>query len=313
MVVVLHRVAAGFKSSRCKARSAGFHSVAYNYISALDDFVLVLMYRISLYCFLALVVLLMSSLTTRYGKCLLDLRTCLASKAISTTARTSPTLSRHYHQQAPTLTSQRASTTSQPILRSQYFSSTSSHAEPSMQHVRSTSSADSTASRKHDFTYEIAASFCSKQNKFDPMSNYYTFPSTSHKILLSGQTPWTPASGRFESGQDALYTSVLGDDGLSFGLADGVGGWADQGIDPSDFSHGLCDRMAEASEAFGKNRTKAPQGNSLPKDLPRRILQEAFDGISDDDSVQGGGSTACVGVVDWAGKMTTAKYVKIVS
>jgi len=268
------------------------------------------MYRISLYCFLAFVVLLMSSLSTRYGRCLLDMRTCLTSKAVSTSSRTSPTLSRYYHQQSSILASQRAETTSIQPQRSQCLSSGSSHDVTSMQHTRPSSTAASTSSRQHDFTYEIAASFCGKQHKFDPESHYYTFPSTSHKILLSGQTPWTPASGRLESGQDALYTSALGDAGLSFGLADGVGGWADQGIDPSDFSHGLCNRMAEASEGFGKNRTNATQGNSLPKDLPRRILQEAFDGISDDDTVQGGGSTACVGVVDWSGKMTAAKYVE---
>jgi protein phosphatase PTC7 len=173
------------------------------------------------------------------------------------------------------------------------FSSTSST------RIQAASPTSSVGITSPTYTYRLAASFCGKSHAFDPSSHYFTFSSETNKTLLSGHIEYTRDSGRIPSGQDACFVSRLGDSGIALGLADGVGGWADQGIDPSDFSHGLCNRMADESEKY--------QGEGEEKDLPRRILQRAFDDISKDESIPGGGSTACVGVVDWQGRHTAAK------
>ena len=39
----------------------------------------------------------------------------------------------------------------------------------------------------------------------------------------------------YKGGEDALYT-----DKQILSVADGVGGWADQGVDPANFSKRLC-------------------------------------------------------------------------
>lgn len=172
-----------------------------------------------------------------------------------------------------------------------------------------TSSKPSTTSR---FTYRLAASFCGKQHGFNPSAMFYTFSSATNTRRLSGQPlekHLARPKARIPSGQDACFVGPLGDSGVALGLADGVGGWADQGIDPSDFSHGLCERMASEAAKFGQGKGKGLAEMAWPADLPRQILQNAYDGLAEDDSVKGGGSTACLGVVDWWGRFTAAKYV----
>lgn len=172
-----------------------------------------------------------------------------------------------------------------------------------------TSSEPSTTSR---FTYRLAASFCGKQHGFNSSAMFYTFSSATNTRRLSGQPlekHLARPKARMPSGQDACFISPLGESGVALGLADGVGGWADQGIDPSDFSHGLCERMASEAAKFGQGKGEGFAETVWPADLPRQILQNAFDDLAEDDSVKGGGSTACLGVVDWWGRLTAAKYV----
>jgi len=171
------------------------------------------------------------------------------------------------------------------------------------QNATTTAPNSSSSSR---FTYRLAASFCGKQHGFNPSAMFYTFSSTTNTRRLSGQPlekHLARPKARIPSGQDACFVSPLGDSGVALGLADGVGGWADQGIDPADFAHGLCERMALESERFAQDQKEM----AWPPDLPRRILQNAYDDLAEDDSVKGGGSTACLGVVDWWGRMTAAK------
>lgn len=75
---------------------------------------------------------------------------------------------------------------------------------------------------------------------------------------------------------------------LVFGVADGVGGWDDMGIDSADFSHGLCARMA----AVAATRNEERDGRLGAEEM----LQRAYDMVLDEGQVLGGGSTACVAV-----------------
>jgi protein phosphatase PTC7 len=105
---------------------------------------------------------------------------------------------------------------------------------------------------------------------------------------------------RHKSGQDAFFTSEIGTSKsgyLAFGVADGVGGWADSGIDPSDFSHGLCEYMIVHS-------TSAPDPSTIN---PLTIMQPAYEDVLGDRYVVAGGSTACVGIVTPDGELKVGK------
>lgn len=145
-------------------------------------------------------------------------------------------------------------------------------------------------SRRHSpprrFTYHVAASFIAKDRPFDPNNHVFQF----NPYAQIQQPQSTPRSSRPESGHDAFFVSRMSDDGsVAFGVADGVGGWTESGVDPADFSHGLCAYMATAAR-------EAREGDGGLKVTSRQIMQRGYDAISKDPSVQAGGSTACVGI-----------------
>jgi len=82
-----------------------------------------------------------------------------------------------------------------------------------------------------------------------------------------------------------------------FGIADGVGGWQDQGINPAMFSNGLCRYMAET--------TYRPERE---EDLrPSKILSKAYEQVQQDRIIVAGGSTASIAAVAPSGQMEVAK------
>lgn len=106
-------------------------------------------------------------------------------------------------------------------------------------------------------------------------------------------------TGRPGSGQDAFFASRIGNSSnVAFGVADGVGGWSDSGIDSAHFSHGLCRYMAiSAREA----------GDPAEKFAVRELLQHGYLGVVADRDILGGGSTACVAVARNNGNLEVAK------
>ena len=144
------------------------------------------------------------------------------------------------------------------------------------------------------FSYRIGASFSAKGRRFDPKEDVYTFhPSgapTSERDIYTG---------RPKSGQDAFFISNAGNsNGVAFGVADGVGGWSDSGIDSAHFSHGMCKWMART----------ANNGSSSEKDLtPQNLLQSAYDNLVEDGKISGGGSTACIAVGNPNGTLRVSK------
>ncbi|RPA83211.1 protein serine/threonine phosphatase 2C [Ascobolus immersus RN42] len=97
--------------------------------------------------------------------------------------------------------------------------------------------------------------------------------------------------GRMETGQDSFFlaqlpaTSFGEEGGLAVGVADGVGGYIESGFDSADFSHTLCEYMAAEASTQTAREVSA-----------QRVMRKAYDRIVKDNIVQGGGSTACVGV-----------------
>ncbi|KAI0203842.1 protein serine/threonine phosphatase 2C [Astrocystis sublimbata] len=145
-------------------------------------------------------------------------------------------------------------------------------------------------------TYHVAASFSAKNKKFDPFSDVFHF-NPYNRIQTEKKTP---KSKRPASGQDAFFVSRVGDtNSVAFGVADGVGGWEESGVDPADFAHSFCDYMASA--AYGHKST----GTDDPL-APRALMQRGYDDVSKDRSIYAGGSTAIVAVASEDGKLDIA-------
>lgn len=171
------------------------------------------------------------------------------------------------------------------------------HASNSSRRMYSTSAPSQplpTKASDSTFSYRIGASFSAKGRRFDPKEDIYTFdlsrPPTLEKDIYTG---------RPKSGQDAFFVSNAGkNNGVAFGVADGVGGWSDSGIDSAHFSHGMCKWMARI----------ASNGSSSEKDLtPQTLLQSAYDSLVEDGKISGGGSTACIAVGNPNGTLRVSK------
>ncbi|OTA97934.1 hypothetical protein M434DRAFT_391543 [Hypoxylon sp. CO27-5] len=145
------------------------------------------------------------------------------------------------------------------------------------------------------FTYHAAASFSAKYKKFDPIAHVFHF-NPYNRI----QTQKRPKSKRPASGQDAFFISRVGDtNAVAFGIADGVGGWEDSGVDPADFSHSFCDYMAAAAYEH------KPDGGELLL-TARSLMQRGYDDVCRDGSIHAGGSTASIGIASEDGKLEVA-------
>ena len=81
-----------------------------------------------------------------------------------------------------------------------------------------------------------------------------------------------------KGGEDAWF---IAEDGMSFGVADGVGGWAEHGVDPAEYARQL---MAHCKEAL---LTEQPCGAAPKRALKRAHLRTRVMGSS----------TACVSIL----------------
>ncbi|KAG6113476.1 hypothetical protein E4U31_000710 [Claviceps sp. LM219 group G6] len=166
---------------------------------------------------------------------------------------------------------------------------------PSISSTSSRSLSTSSSPSPPRFSYHIASSFNGKDRRYDRSSHVFHF-NPYNRI----QPPRSRRrSSRPESGQDAFFVSRVQDTGcVAFGVADGVGGWVDSGVDPADFAHGLCDFMAASAYTYDAGQNRRPTA--------RRIMQTGYDALCQDGSVQAGGSTACVGVAAPDGTLDVA-------
>ncbi|UKZ81334.1 hypothetical protein TrVFT333_009106 [Trichoderma virens FT-333] len=161
------------------------------------------------------------------------------------------------------------------------------------QPLRSYSDLSSSSSSK--FSYHIAASFIAKDRPYDPSTHVFHF-NPYNRI----QPPrHRRKSSRPESGHDAFFVSRVNESGsVAFGVADGVGGWVDSGVDPADFSHGFCDYMAAAAYEYPAASDKALTA--------RKLMQMGYDAVCKDPNVPAGGSTACVAIARPGGVLDVA-------
>lgn len=123
---------------------------------------------------------------------------------------------------------------------------------------------------------------------------------------------------RPNSGEDSFFYTATdhAPRGVAVGVADGVGGWTEIGVDPSAFSQALCDEMHQlftnylietapdppaASSTDGTDGIAPataqynPSSTQLPS--PRALLEKAYQNVLDQAQILAGGSTACVAVL----------------
>ncbi|KAF3909090.1 hypothetical protein ABW21_db0204478 [Orbilia brochopaga] len=153
-----------------------------------------------------------------------------------------------------------------------------------------TDSEDASAGRT--FQYNISVSYVSKGKRWDP-SNVFNF-SPYKRVAFEGN--WAARKrGRPKTGQDAFFVSRVSDTGaVAFGVADGVGGYSMSGIDSADFSHTLCEDMAEISY-----HSEVP----MPADM---LIEAGYLSACNNPNIAGGGSTACVAIAKPDGTMEAA-------
>ncbi|OCK77902.1 5-azacytidine resistance protein azr1 [Lepidopterella palustris CBS 459.81] len=154
------------------------------------------------------------------------------------------------------------------------------------------------------YSYRIAASYSAKGHRLHPGRDLFT-----HNGLEQCKSTITDIKEcklhkdkrtRPRSGQDAFFVSQVGDsDTIAFGVADGVGGWSESGVDPADFAHGLCEYMACAARMF-------PEGSKAGPLHPKDLLQIGYKEVMQDKSIIGGGSTACIALAEPDGLVEVA-------
>ncbi|KAL2361568.1 hypothetical protein RJZ56_005525 [Blastomyces dermatitidis] len=117
--------------------------------------------------------------------------------------------------------------------------------------------------------------------------------------LQTGTTALARKMSRFDSGEDAFFVSKVNDEpsAVAFGVADGVGGWSESGVDPADFSHALCSNMAQAALEWN---------SKLEKVRPRALMQAGYERCKADQSIFAGGSTASIGIAHNDGRVELA-------
>ncbi|PNY29207.1 Protein phosphatase 2C, mitochondrial [Tolypocladium capitatum] len=146
------------------------------------------------------------------------------------------------------------------------------------------------------FSCHIASSFIAKDRPYDPSTHVFHF--SPYNRIQPPRRHRRPSS-RPDSGHDAFFVSRVNDSGaVAFGVADGVGGWVDSGVDPADFSHGLCDYMADVAYQHDPARS--------PPLTARRLMQKGYDAVCNDRSLHSGGSTACVAIAAPDGTLDVA-------
>ncbi|KAK5150008.1 Protein phosphatase 2C 7 [Recurvomyces mirabilis] len=149
------------------------------------------------------------------------------------------------------------------------------------------------------FTYRLAAAASGK--KSPPRSpkggrDFWYYTSTN----ANAQPPYL-RSTKPQSGEDAFFAATIGgsEHHVAFGVADGVGGWQDSGVDPSEFSHGLSGLMA-GTAYLHEGLTEGK--NARPQDL----MQVAYDAVIGNPRILAGGCTASLAVASADGSMESA-------
>lgn len=114
----------------------------------------------------------------------------------------------------------------------------------------------------------------SKKRKKNTTRNMLTRASSTNRLAFARSAAWCiPAPGKkSKTGEDGFYITR---NGLSLGVADGVGGWAEQGVDPSIFTRKFMRFALQDAEAL----TAASATADNKKYTSGAIMHSAFDKV----------------------------------
>ncbi|KAG0220770.1 Protein phosphatase PTC7 [Mortierella sp. GBA43] len=102
-------------------------------------------------------------------------------------------------------------------------------------------------------------------------------------------------AGKVDAGEDAFF-HVSTPSRVALGVADGVGGWSEVGVDPALFSWALMDNaeaVARLTDADHHSDSKGGRSSKVPLDA-QSILDGAYTELVESGKVQAGSSTACI-------------------
>ncbi|KAL7266233.1 Protein phosphatase 2C 7 [Rhizina undulata] len=138
------------------------------------------------------------------------------------------------------------------------------------------------------YRYRVAAAFVAATGKFDGSRQVWGNERCVKSSWGQHKLP--------EMGQDAFFIKTVGGGGaLAVGVADGVGGYRNEGINSADFSSTLC-AMMSSEAASAEAEVVTPEG----------LIEVAYERILDEDDIPVGASTACVGVAKPDGTLDIA-------
>ncbi|KAI0082669.1 protein serine/threonine phosphatase 2C [Panus rudis PR-1116 ss-1] len=163
----------------------------------------------------------------------------------------------------------------------------------------------STSALPRPFRFHVGASWAGKQP--DPIKKKIktaSFPSTSAIGAWRDHVLSRPkANKRKDIGEDFFYIQDMrNQSGLSMGVADGVGGWIDSGVDPALFAQALmhhAHRYAKTSWP-GEPEIDPTQDYEEREQVegwelrPQECLELAYGGVLRERAVLAGSSTGCI-------------------
>ena len=154
----------------------------------------------------------------------------------------------------------------------------------------------STTASAPTVSYRLAAAFAGKYQRFDPRARPLRLPA---RQLVPPPHPARQAAVQQRAGR-VLRHECRPERAHGVRVTDGVGGWEESGVDPADFSHGLCGYM--------EARARGVRAGTEERLGPVEVLQAGYDDVMADRGVEAGGSTACVAVGRSDGELEVAKY-----
>ncbi|KAJ1308968.1 hypothetical protein OPQ81_004651 [Rhizoctonia solani] len=173
---------------------------------------------------------------------------------------------------------------------------------------------------RRPYKIEIGVSFASKpalDAQQLPKKKTTAFP-PDHPIAQwrNNLLQWENKKLRSASaGEDFFYVArSINNSGVSLGIADGVGGWSEDGVDPSLFSQALmyyASKHASSSWAgepdFDPIEGTSVSGKTDKALSPVEIMSRAYQDVLNEPSIECGSSTACIVNIDaQSGKLSAA-------
>ncbi|KAF4615357.1 hypothetical protein D9613_003050 [Agrocybe pediades] len=162
------------------------------------------------------------------------------------------------------------------------------------------------ASRTRPYTFHIGTSWAGKPEHPDDMKKIPFPPDTTIGAWRDKMLQQSRSDGVINTpdpGEDFFFVQEMrNNSGVSFGVADGVGGWVESGVDPALFSQALMyhahrySRNAWAGEPeidplMDYEEREQVEGWEM---TPYECLDLAYGGVLREKYVQAGSSTACI-------------------